>query len=74
MAQLFSALFFSFLALGATLMVFAMLRAEWSRVAAILRGDELHHAGATVPQVRIKLRTWSRPEPRRPATQLRAAA
>jgi len=74
MAQLFSALFFSALAIGAAIMVVAMLRSEWTRVADIVRGDEVQHARAATPQVRVRLRNWSRPEPRRPARPLRAAA
>lgn len=74
MTQLFSALFFSLAALGATLIVVAMLREEWTRVAAILRGEELRHARSAAPQVRVRLRTWPRPDLRRPARPLRAAA
>ena len=74
MAQLFSALFFSLVAIGAATMVVGMLRSEWARVAAILRGEELQHARAAAPQVRVRARSWARPELRRPARPQRVAA
>ena len=74
MVQVFSALFFSLAAIGGTFMVVGMLHAEWARVAAILSGEELRHARATLPQVRVRLRSRSRPDVRRPARPLRAAA
>jgi hypothetical protein len=74
MAQLFSASFFSLIAIGATVFVVAMLWQEWARVAAILRGEELQHAQTVSPRVRVRLRSWSRPELCRPARSLRAAA
>jgi len=74
MAQLFSALFFS-LALVATLaMIAVMLRRDWSRAVAILSGSELEQARASVPRVRVRVRSWSSTEWRLTPKPERAAA
>jgi len=74
MAQIFSALFFTLAAIGAALFVIRMLQSEWHRVLAILAGEELGHARAFAnPRVRVRVRAWKGPTPRR-AQPLRAAA
>ena len=74
MAQIFSALFFTFAAIGATLLLLRMLRDEARRVLAILAGEELGRARAlTAPPVRVRVRAWRGPAPRR-VPPLRAAA
>ena len=73
MAQIFLGIFFSLAAIGAFVMIAAMLRAEWRRVVAILSGAELAVARASAPRVRVRQRTWGRPEPRS-ALQRHAAA
>lgn len=74
MAQIFSALFFALAAIGATVLIAGLLRSEWDRVVAILAGEELGHARAFAsPRVRIRVRTWKAPAPRR-VQPLRAAA
>lgn len=72
MAQLFSAMFFGLMCAVAFAMVVAMLRAEWARVAMILSGRQLADARIP-PQIRVRVRSWNRPEQRR-APSLRAAA
>ena len=74
MAQLFCALFFSLVAIGAMALVCGMLRQEWARVVAILGGRELQHARAAAPEVRVRVRSWLRPELRYAVRPLRAAA
>jgi hypothetical protein len=74
MAQMFTAFIFTFAAIGATLLVVRMLRDEAGRVLAILAGEELGHARAlSSAPVRIRMRAWKAPAPRR-ALPLRAAA
>ena len=74
MAQFFSALFFALAAIGAALFVIGMLRSEWQRVLAILAGEELGRARSFAnPRVRVRVRAWTGPAPRR-AQPLRAAA
>ena len=74
MAQIFSALFFSLAAIGAAAFVIRMLRSEWHRVRAILGGTELGHARALqAAPVRVRMRAWTGPAPRR-VQPLRAAA
>jgi hypothetical protein len=72
MAQLFSALFFTVACVAALAMIATMLRGEWSRVMSILIGTEMAKARAAAPRIRV--RTWNRPEPRRAAPAMRAAA
>ena len=74
MAQLFSALFFSIACIAAVALIAGLLRGEWARVTAILSGRELETARAARPQVRVRMRAWGRPEPRRTPQPLRAAA
>ena len=75
MVQFFSALFFTLAAIAAGALIAAMLRSERDRIAAILSGDALQGARtAANPPVRIRVRSWSRAEGRRPSPQLRAAA
>jgi hypothetical protein len=74
MAQIFTALFFTFAAIGATLLIVRMLRDEAERVVAILAGEELGRARALATSpVRVRMRAWKAPAPRR-ALPLRAAA
>lgn len=74
MAQIFSALFFTLAAIGATALIAGLLRSEWDRVLAILCGEELAGARALAsPRVRVRMRTWKAPVQRR-AQPLRAAA
>ncbi|WP_046347351.1 hypothetical protein [Sphingomonas changbaiensis] len=74
MAQIFSALFFTFAAIGAAALVAGLLRGEWDRVIAILGGEELAGARAlAAPRVRVRVRAWRAPAQRR-AQPLRAAA
>jgi hypothetical protein len=72
MAQFFSALFFSLACVATIAMTAAMLRRDWSRVVSIVTGAELDRARAAAPRIRV--RAWNRPEPRRAAQPLRAAA
>jgi hypothetical protein len=72
MVQLFSAVFFSLACVAAFALIATMLRRDWSRVASILAGAELEKARASAPRIRV--RSWNRPEPRRAAPPLRAAA
>ena len=74
MAQIFSALFFTLAAIGATALIAGLLRSEWDRVVTILAGEELGHARAFAnPRVRVRVRAWKAPVQRR-AQPLRAAA
>jgi hypothetical protein len=73
MAQIFLILFFSWVAIGAVLMIVAMLRQEWIRIAAILSGAELAQTQAYAPRVRIRQWAWGRPESHL-VTQRRAVA
>jgi hypothetical protein len=73
MAQILFGVFFSLAAIGAVLAIAAMLRQEWTRVAAILSGTELAQAEACAPRIRVRQRAWGRPE-LRPMQQRHAAA
>ena len=74
MAQIFSALFFTFAAIAAAIFVVRMLRDEGERVLAILAGEELGRARASAAApVRVRVRAWRVPSPRR-VQPLRAAA
>jgi hypothetical protein len=73
MAHILFEVFFSLAAIGAIMMIVAMLRAEWPRVASILSGDALAQARASTPRVRIRQRAWGRPE-LRSVPQRRAVA
>jgi hypothetical protein len=74
MAQIFTALFFTFAAIGATLLIVRMLRDEAERVVAILAGEELGRARALATSpVRVRMRAWKAPAARR-VQPLRAAA
>jgi hypothetical protein len=72
MAQFFSVLFFSLACLSALAMIVTMLRRDGARVISILAGAELEKARAAAPRIRV--RAWNRPEPRRVAPPLHAAA
>jgi hypothetical protein len=72
MAQFFSVLFFSLAWLAALAMIVTMLRRDGARVISILAGAELEKARAAAPRIRV--RAWNRPEPRRVAPPLHAAA
>ena len=75
MAQLFSAILFSLAGMAAMTFTAAMLRQEWSRIMTVLSGRELRQARiAATPQLRVRPRSWDRPEPRRALPPLRAAA
>ena len=74
MAQIFSALFFTFAAIAAVIFVVRMLRDEGERVLAILAGEELGRARASArAPVRVRVRAWRVPSLRR-VQPLRAAA
>jgi hypothetical protein len=72
MAQFFSVLFFSLAWLAALAVIATMLRRDGARVISILAGAELEKARAAAPRIRV--RAWNRPEPRRVAPPLHAAA
>lgn len=73
MAQFFSVLFFGLAGIAALALVGAMLRGEWARIIMILSGRELSGAQAAAPRVRVRQRSWNRPE-QRALQQRRAAA
>lgn len=74
MGQIFSAMFFTLTAIGAIALIAAMLRNDWTRVLAILAGEELAGARALAnPRVRVRQRAWKAPVLRR-APPMRAAA
>lgn len=73
MAQVLTSIIFTSLAFGGFVLIAAMLRSQWARIVAILTGAELALARNSAPQVRVRQRAWSRPEPR-PVPHRRAAA
>ena len=74
MIALFSALFFSLLAIAAWALIFGMLNRSVERILAVLSGRELAVAQAQRPVVRIRARGWARAELRREVPVRHAAA
>lgn len=74
MIALFSALFFTLLAVAAYGLIFAMLNRDIERIVAVLSGREMAVAQGQRPVVRVRARGWPRPELRRDLTARHAAA
>ena len=75
MAQFFSALFFTAVALATGTLVAAMLRDAWARILSILSGAAYEQARVRAnPAVRVRMRAWRRSEACQARAPLRAAA
>lgn len=73
MAQLFTSVVFTLIAVGAIALVVGMLKRDWMRVATILSEGELMTAPTSAPEMRVRLRSWNQAELRQ-APSLRHAA